>query len=443
MTKAIRIDWEAIKARWGSEIAEFHLALLPKGAAQLILAIQERLKWEATYRIEGYDYSDFDELQEIVDLGLAGLTDTMRLADLITALEGIETAIDDIDPCCDSALGDELATESDIVQLEQDTTGSDIVVGEGTPPEPAQDWTEYDGLHCDAAYRFVDGLGTYFVVLSTISELTTLATAASVAYLATIMAGFAIIPAAVAGALSFGGLLAFGDALRELLGTDNPFETEREEVGTEEARDELACAIYSASNPTSARAAFVTVLNDIAPNAAPHVELLPLDWFMRRVFSLDLSAAGGYGGGCPACGPVWDIDEFCDFGSTQDGECNFTGGGALDPTAKRFRHGVGGFGNLRRNFGNYTITPGTRIIIEGRLASHAGVRNSYLSIHHGGVEVFNEATLTTAILPNYQDYVVDFIADWSSAATLEFRWYNNVSSNHTFDWLRIRIEAQP
>jgi len=105
---AQRIDWQAIKARWNTETGVFHLAVLPKGAAQLFLAICDRLHWQATYRIEGYDFADWDELQRIVDLGIAGLTDTMRLSDLIAHVDDVEALLRQIRdrPCCGESFFD-------------------------------------------------------------------------------------------------------------------------------------------------------------------------------------------------------------------------------------------------------------------------------------------------------------------------------------------------
>jgi len=102
MSGTVRVDWQAIKAKWGSEVGELHLALLPKGAAQLLLAIADRLHWEATYRIEGYDFADWDELQAIVDLGLGGLTDTVRLSDVLAYWDEVEPLLRQIRdrPCC-------------------------------------------------------------------------------------------------------------------------------------------------------------------------------------------------------------------------------------------------------------------------------------------------------------------------------------------------------
>jgi len=147
----VRVDWQAIKARWGSQVGDFHLALLPKGACQLLLAIADRLHWEATYRIEGYDYSDWDELQEIVDLGLGGLTDTVRLADLLAHVDELEPILRQIRdrPCCGESPLDALPNPNPgagtIAPIGPDEDVPDIFDETeliGTPPQTP--WTDWD-----------------------------------------------------------------------------------------------------------------------------------------------------------------------------------------------------------------------------------------------------------------------------------------------------------
>lgn len=91
---AIRVDWPKIRdgiiSNQGAIDAPF-LFVLPHAGRHLLMAIMDVLRWEATYRykLHGYDYSDWDELQAIVEATHYGLMDgeeVNQIADAITYL---------------------------------------------------------------------------------------------------------------------------------------------------------------------------------------------------------------------------------------------------------------------------------------------------------------------------------------------------------------------
>lgn len=75
--RPMRIDWPLLKARMeaaGVEPAASCLICVTEAGRQLFLAISERLTWRATYRVDGYDYGDFAELQDYIDDTIGALT---------------------------------------------------------------------------------------------------------------------------------------------------------------------------------------------------------------------------------------------------------------------------------------------------------------------------------------------------------------------------------
>lgn len=91
---AIRVDWPTIRDEiinnQGAIDAPF-LFILPHAGRHLLMAIIDQLRWEATYRYKGhgYDFSDWDELQAIVEATHYGLMDgeeVNQIAESITYL---------------------------------------------------------------------------------------------------------------------------------------------------------------------------------------------------------------------------------------------------------------------------------------------------------------------------------------------------------------------
>lgn len=302
MSGPIRVDWEKIKARWGSEVSELHLALVPKGFAQLVLAIQERLHWRATYRIDGYDFSDWDDLQAIVDYGLAGLTDTMRLSDLIQLLDDVEpllAAIRDKDNCCDDAfMVDQMQDPGGVIQPLPDESGGDIVRGVGDPPGDVVDWPTYDARLCEAAQKLAAGLITWVRALEFFQGALSVTLAAAAGAVLASMAAVGIVGTVAAGALGGGiGALTWLDDIRELLGLENPWALAKDELQDPGVLRQITCAIVGGQSPEDAHSALQAALETYAPHAKDMLGLLPLQFMVNKVFNMETDS-GGFGGPC-------------------------------------------------------------------------------------------------------------------------------------------------
>ena len=77
MSGPIRFDWPLILQRIdeaGLTPASSCLICINEATRQLFLAFSERLKWRASYRVEDYDYADWDTLQALVDEGIYNMT---------------------------------------------------------------------------------------------------------------------------------------------------------------------------------------------------------------------------------------------------------------------------------------------------------------------------------------------------------------------------------
>lgn len=91
MTKPIRIDWPGLLERIeaaGDDPAAFCIMCVPIGGRHLVYSIMELLRYEATYRVNDYDYSDWTYLMDIVDDTEEGI-----MASCDEVLNAITTAI--------------------------------------------------------------------------------------------------------------------------------------------------------------------------------------------------------------------------------------------------------------------------------------------------------------------------------------------------------------
>jgi len=309
VAKAQRIDWQAIKARWNTETEVFHLALLPKGAAQLFLAICDRLQWEATYRIEGYDYSDWDDLQRIVDLGIAGLTDTMRLSDLLSLVDGVEPLLEALiakESCCADTTGIEeiFPGWESMVGLpdELDNTGFDIVADSGDPPVGAADWDEWHSKLCEAAQKYADGLPRIISLAETLQSVVQGLTIAALGAIIASSVGLLGVPIVVLGiATTVLDLFDRLRSLRDALSTETAWDMMRQDL--DDARQDIVCAIITADTPLLAFQQVGAVITAANPNAWTIIRLLTLQQtVMQRLFNMESDVVGGFYGPCGTCG---------------------------------------------------------------------------------------------------------------------------------------------
>jgi len=103
-----RIDWELIKEHVTSN--DMLLFAFPRQFQQLLLTNADNLRWLATYRMEHYDFSDWDTLQSVVDAGIDQLMGGIMLSDIIGYIDEIETKLDQLINKADCCLPDGITT---------------------------------------------------------------------------------------------------------------------------------------------------------------------------------------------------------------------------------------------------------------------------------------------------------------------------------------------
>ena len=152
----LRVDWDEIKSI-GLDQSEPMLFVLPQGFRNIILSLSDRLSWRATFRTGGYDFGDWDDLQQIVSFGVSELLGGESVGEIVDAINALRQAVEDIQmstalqvDCC-----------ADAYPAPTDDPG--IVVGEGTPPatyggQTVNDWADYTDLLCGAALLYASNL---------------------------------------------------------------------------------------------------------------------------------------------------------------------------------------------------------------------------------------------------------------------------------------------
>lgn len=314
MSGAIRVDWQKIRDRWTlASLQDVHLFAFPKGSAQLFLAICQRLQWEATYRVEGYDFGDFDTVQSLVDAGIAGLMDSMTLQTLLDHVDEVESLLAEIRdrPCCDDGQIWQVVTDPDgIVQPEADTTGQDVVWDTGDPPGDAADWAEATLMRCAQAERFASGLAEWVPIVAAIHALPTIGILTVLSYAYGGLAAVGITAAAVVGAFSVSQAYEFLAGLRELAGLGPDYGAAEDELNDPDVINEIVCAIITSSTAAEAENAIDVALAEHAPTAYPMIRLLPLRWALGRLFNLDVDASG-FGGPCRECIDPAEPTNYC------------------------------------------------------------------------------------------------------------------------------------
>jgi len=140
---AIRIDWQNIKNEVignGESIDEPFLFVLPHGGRHLLMSIIDTLKYQATYRIEDYDYADWDALLAMVELTHLGLMEGEQVNSIAESITYLADKIAENFPT--SAIGE----DSEMVTVTQTvncggcggtTGGSSSVIDDDTlvPPD--------------------------------------------------------------------------------------------------------------------------------------------------------------------------------------------------------------------------------------------------------------------------------------------------------------------
>lgn len=135
---SVRIDWLQILNRLGSSYDDPFLFVLPNAGRNLLLAMTDRLTWEATFREAGYDFTDWDELQALVAQTDKGLIEGVSMDELITAIENGFTDLT-------NALNGLVFPECPDITLQ----ACNSLANGGFPDEPPEEIPEYSTPHPD------------------------------------------------------------------------------------------------------------------------------------------------------------------------------------------------------------------------------------------------------------------------------------------------------
>lgn len=93
----VRVNWphimDTIEAS-GYDPREPFLFILPHAGRHLLLAIADRLEWQASFRDFGYNFADWDELQDIVAETHHGLMEMEQVNLIVAKLEEIRQELE-------------------------------------------------------------------------------------------------------------------------------------------------------------------------------------------------------------------------------------------------------------------------------------------------------------------------------------------------------------
>lgn len=242
-----------------------------------------------------------------------------NLLEAIDEVEGLLEAIRD-KPCCEGDFQFSQTGGDGLIDIDDVPPGDDVIVGVGDPPGDVEDWPAYNAKLCDAATKFAEFLPTWFDYLSAISSLATIGLAGLAAFYLPFLAGIGIVASSVAGVLGSAlTALSFLEKIQAILGTDDPYDTEKAEIEHPDTQQALICAIVESTTLEAAVAAVQSALATHAPNAAPHIGDLPLSWIVGRYFNMESDASAGFGGGCGDCSdPAYDLDLTWTFDSNSE-----------------------------------------------------------------------------------------------------------------------------
>lgn len=234
---------------------------------------------------------------------------------LLGYIDGVEALLQLlIDKDCCSATGFEeiVPNYQDIVGDTIETSGSDVVVGSGTPPAGASDWTEYASKLCDAAELYADGLvahvDNFEAVQNILQGLTAAAVVAVMASLLPLL-GMTIVAAGVV--ITAIGVLVKLDEIKDLTEPSSGWDDMRTTITN--LHDDIVCAIITADTSAEASANLDALMEAEAPEFWTWETALSFPGsVMQRIFNMESSAAGGYGSPCIDCSGSYFIADWED-----------------------------------------------------------------------------------------------------------------------------------
>lgn len=287
MSEPFRIDWPELRDRIieaGEEPASFCLSCLPVGGIKLILASLERLRWESTYRVDDYDFADFDDLLNIIDDTERSLS--MVCEDVLTQITNIvRTEVTVIqasqDACCYLDSG----------QPTVDPPATDLPPGGGGSPPSGDELCKSAQLAHDNGTAFLNEVMTFGAAGGAITA----------GYLSFALAAYALsIPLALIATM----IIALVAVLLDILGD----ELKADWVAMKAA---AVCAIYTASTAGEARAQVHDVIDNLGVSDTTKTIFKALynQSQINRIWSNEVGDTTGYDASyCDSCSeevPFW------------------------------------------------------------------------------------------------------------------------------------------
>jgi len=284
----IQIDWQKIKSKLGDVTA---LYALTHRQASLLSSLAEQLKWDKTFRVNDYDFSDRDELEaDISDLELQ-LQMPTNLVDIIQYIDEIEDllrALQGVTSCCDG----------------EDITGGDqytdpIIDGEGDVPqniidagyaEDSEDWEGFASYKCMISHLMVLQLEYRLRKLATLADESGDILGGAAAIISVVVTIFSIVITGVLTPIALGILASTGTAaiLWKAITDATNLDDLADEV--DENHDDLACSIYFSDGSEDAIASLKSKIDDLfTGSSAIILKNLNIDATLKALYS------GGYG----------------------------------------------------------------------------------------------------------------------------------------------------
>lgn len=141
----IRIDWKRIRQLPAEDV----LVLLDRQAAGVLLSIMHIFEWEALFRVDDYDFADWDYLQEILSSAEEAIGNPLRLTDLITQLQLMTNAIESL-YCCDAGTNIDITDGNQFTEQieEMETNGVPQGIVDAGYAATTDDWVGYLDYKC-------------------------------------------------------------------------------------------------------------------------------------------------------------------------------------------------------------------------------------------------------------------------------------------------------
>lgn len=285
----IQNDWLAIKAKFGDRTA---LYALTTAQASLLLSIAPQLEWRKTYRAFGYDFSDWDYLQEEVADLQRGLMMPVYIDDLIASLGQVTDAIISLYCCPDG-------TPVDLTDGDQHTDHYTEEEANGIPTnivnagyaDDDDDWVGFYTYKCMVSHVAVESLARKldgFEELADAASIGMVSLGTILAVLGTVLGvisagSFVIILGIIAGAAAVANLYQKVTSATEGLFADSAAEVRAN-------AEALACALFRGDGPEDSYNDMITKADELLS-----VEAVGLIQLMNMKADLKAMYSGRYG----------------------------------------------------------------------------------------------------------------------------------------------------